>query len=104
MCLALSAALVCGLAACSRTQHVRPRPGVTLPPLPPLSTIAPTTTVAVYPTYVVQEGDNFEAIANRLGVTADELALFNGIVNRDRLETGQVLEIPPSATTTLPPD
>lgn len=82
---------------------MRPRPGVTMSPLPPLSTIPPTTTVAVYPTYVVREGDTFEIIANRLGVTSDELALFNGIVNRDRLEAGQVLEVPPSATTTVPP-
>ena len=98
----LALVLATSVAACSQSRHVRDRPGVTLSPLPPLSTIPPSTTVIVYPTYVVGEGDTFENIARRLGVTADELALFNGIVNRDRLEVGQVLEIPPSATTTVP--
>ena len=104
LCALAGAATVLALAGCSGSERVRPRPGVTLSPLPPLSTIPPSTTVAVYATYVVQDGDTFEIIARRLGVRDDELALFNGIVNRDRLEVGQVLEVPPSATTTLPPD
>lgn len=98
----LTLVFVASAASCSQNRHVRDRPGITLSPLPPLSTIPPSTTVLVYPTYVVGEGDTFENIARRLGVTADELALFNGIVNRDRLEVGQVLEVPPSATTTVP--
>ena len=96
----LIAGAVIVLASCSSNPHMRQRPGQTLAAIPPLSTIAATTTTSVVVTYVVQDGDTFEMIARRLGVTADELALANGIVDRDRLTPGQVLVVPEGATTT----
>ncbi len=45
-------------------------------------------------TYTVASGDTLGAIANRFGVTVDDLVTFNGIADPNLLAVGQVLAIP----------
>jgi murein DD-endopeptidase MepM/ murein hydrolase activator NlpD len=45
-------------------------------------------------TYTVAPGDTLGAIANRFGVTIDDLVAFNGIADPNLLAVGQVLSIP----------
>ncbi|WP_328304523.1 LysM peptidoglycan-binding domain-containing protein [Actinomycetospora sp. NBC_00405] len=46
-------------------------------------------------TYIVQRGDTFNAIARKFGVTPDELGALNPqVTNRDRINPGDVLNIP----------
>ncbi|MGB8861397.1 MAG: LysM domain-containing protein [Ilumatobacteraceae bacterium] len=76
--------------------------------LPPISTTTTTTTLnvtttTVLVTYKIQSGDSLGQIANRFGVSMDELMALNGITNPDHIEVGQQLTIPPPIpTTTLP--
>jgi len=66
----------------------------------PAPTATPTTPTR---TYTIQAGDTPIEIANRLGVSVDALLAANGLSNDDarRLRTGQVLNIPGSAQTTV---
>ena len=66
--------------------------------LPPTTAPPPTTT----PEYIIQQGDSLSIIAQRFGVTTEELANFNGIEDADSIKIGQKLTIPPTtaATTT----
>ena len=77
------------------------------PVLPPLSsttttttTTTPTTTVPVLRTYEIRPGDSLFSIAQLFGVSIDLLAELNGIDDPDRIEAGQILQLPPNATTT----
>jgi LysM repeat protein len=45
-------------------------------------------------TYIMQPGDTLEAVARRYGISVQELARLNGIVNPNRLVIGQVLAVP----------
>lgn len=45
-------------------------------------------------TYVVQPGDNLQAIANAYGVSVDAILWANGIIDPNRIRRGQSLEIP----------
>lgn len=54
--------------------------------------------------YVVQLFDTLGAIAENFGTTVEALAAANNLVNPDELEVGQVLVIPPAATTGAGPD
>ena len=70
--------------------------------LPPTTAPPPTTT----PEYIIQQGDSLSIIAQRFGVTTEELANFNGIEDADSIKVGQKLTIPPASTastTTAPP-
>jgi len=62
----------------------------TTPPAGPVATDTP----APWATYVVQEGDTLDAIAERFGVTADSIVRFNGLTNPDDISPGQELTIP----------
>ena len=53
-------------------------------------------------TYVVQPGENLFRIALKHGMTTQELASYNGIVNPDRVYAGQILYIP-DANSSSPP-
>ena len=55
-------------------------------------------------TYVVQSGDNASVIAERFGITLEELAAVNGVTIDElrALEVGQVLIISAGAATPLP--
>lgn len=48
--------------------------------------------------YTVQSGDTLAVIADRFGVTLEDLIAFNNIQNRDLIEVGQVLLIPAGTT------
>ncbi len=50
-------------------------------------------------TYVVKPGENLFRIALKHGLTTQELAAYNGIINPDRVFAGQVLQIPDKGTT-----
>lgn len=54
-------------------------------------------------TYIVQPGDNLFRIALRHGLTTQELAQANNIINPDAIYAGQVLVIPEKGATN-PPD
>ena len=101
-------ALVTGmllLAACGRTA---PEEGATTleASISPSSTLAvittlPATTVpppTTTPEYIVQQGDSLSAIAQRFGVSTEDLANFNGIEDADSIQVGQTLTIPPATT------
>ena len=52
-------------------------------------------TAAAQPqTYVVQEGDTLQAIAQRFGTTIAALKAANDIKDEDLIEAGQVLTLP----------
>ena len=59
------------------------------------ATVAPPTTT---PEYIVQEGDSLSIIAQRFGVSTEDLANFNGIENANDIQVGQTLTIPPTTT------
>lgn len=66
--------------------------------LPPTTEPPPTTT----PEYIIQQGDSLSIIAQRFGVSTEDLANFNGIEDPNSIQIGQTLTIPPTtaATTT----
>lgn len=73
------------------------------------TTAAPTTTTttAAPATYTVQAGDTLGAIAARLGTTVAVLVELNALADPNRLDVGQVLQVPapdgsPTTTTTAP--
>lgn len=69
---------------------------VVITTLPPTTAPPPTTT----PEYIVQQGDSLSVIAQRFGVTTQELADFNGIEDPNSIRVGQTLTIPPTTTPT----
>ena len=53
-----------------------------------------------YPTYqvvVAREGDTITAIANRLGLTPNSLASYNGVSREKTMRAGEVLALPKSS-------
>ena len=86
--------------------------------LPPFITFAPTTTIDVSTSlpqitvYFVKEGDSLGAIANAFNVDLDQMMAINGITDKNHVEVGQAIKIPPqrivitelpTTTSTLPP-
>ncbi len=69
--------------------------------LPPFITFAPTTTVDVSTSlpqitvYFVKEGDSLGAIANAFNVDLDQMMMINGITDKNHIEVGQAIKIPP---------
>ncbi|MCU1361664.1 MAG: LysM domain [Ilumatobacteraceae bacterium] len=78
--------------------------------LPPIqtttsSTVIQTTTTTWVPIkYTILPGDGLRGIADKFGVDIDKLATLNGITNRNDIQAGDVLDIPPptTSTTTVP--
>ena len=68
-------------------------PIVVAPPAPP----APSPTVGEQ-TYVVQNGDYPEKIAQKFGIKTDELIAANNIADPQKLQIGQTLKIPAPAS------
>ncbi len=62
--------------------------------LPPTTVPPPTTT----PEYIIQQGDSLSIIAQRFGVSTEDLANFNGIEDANSIQVGQKLTIPPVTT------
>ena len=55
-----------------------------------------TTTTTIQLTYVIQSGDSLSVIAERFGVSTQELADFNAIADVNAIKVGQELSIPPT--------
>jgi LysM repeat protein len=72
----------------------------TATPLPPTATPAPATGET---TYTVVAGDTLYKIAQRYGLTVQELAAANDIVNVNDLDVGQVLTIPAAGAVEVTP-
>lgn len=47
-----------------------------------------------YTSYTIRQGDTLSSIARRYGTTANELAQYNNLANKDALRIGQKLKIP----------
>lgn len=71
-------------------------PAETLPPIATTTTtsttILVTTTVQRY--YVIKRGDTLSKIAQSFNVRVEDLMALNGIVDPDKIEAGDELEIP----------
>jgi LysM repeat protein len=88
------------------------RPGVMIgespTPSPATTTTAATTTEAPKPTvqsgnsHVVAKGETLTSIAKMHKVTVEELQKFNHIENDRKLQIGQTIMIPPSASSASP--
>lgn len=53
--------------------------------------------------YTVKKGDSLSKIGVLYGFTADELAAYNGITNKNLIHPGDVIKIPPKEKETLTP-
>lgn len=80
----------------TRTPFLPPTRGPNEPILSPTPdpprTFSPTRSVPER--YQVQYGDMLSAIANRYGVSVEEIVIANGLISPDYLFVGQILEIP----------
>jgi LysM repeat protein len=67
-----------------------------------ITTIAVATPTPNLPThsYTVQKGDTILTIAKQFGISADLLVKVNNLDDADKLQIGQVLQIPPPKTKT----
>jgi LysM repeat protein len=107
----LSTALVCFACGGSDSSSGRPNPGkvptATLPAvLPDPLIVSGTPAAPAAPsgdTYTVRSGDTPSAIAERLGVSVDELMSLNSITDPTQLAVGQVLRIPSTKVATPAP-
>lgn len=97
----------CGDSAPSSAAPDRSKiPTATLPavlPEPLFLDDLPSTPPPTGNTYVIQAGDSMYAIAERLGISLDELMRLNPSADPTALEVGQVLQLPPSAGKTPTP-
>jgi hypothetical protein len=71
--------------------------------LPPILTTTSTTTIPPSTTrpqrfYEIQDGDTLLEIADRFGVTMDEIMRLNAIPDENAIFAGQLLELPEPAT------
>jgi len=97
-------------AACSNRGETRD----TLPPFvtfPPTTTIDVSTSLPQITVYFVKEGDSLGAIANAFNVDLNQMMELNGITDKNHVEVGQAIKIPPqriviselpTSTSTLP--
>ena len=107
----LSTALLCFACGGSGSSSGRPNPGkvptATLPAvLPDPLIVSGTPAAPAAPsgdTYTVKSGDTPSAIAERLGVSVDELMRLNSITDPTQLAVGQVLRIPSAKATSPTP-
>jgi len=115
--LAKNAALLLSIAAFPATVAACSNSGSSNDTLPPFITFAPTTTIDVSTSlplitvYIAQEGDSLGAIANAFNVDLDQMMEINGITDKNHVEVGQAIKIPPqrivivelpTTTSTLP--
>ena len=106
--IALLSLLLLTTAGCGRADDSAQESTVST--LAPVATPAPTVlaeTVTSAPpaeiTYVIQPGDSLSVVAQRFGVSLQELADFNAISDPNSIKEGQELAIPPvlSSPTTV---
>jgi len=75
------------------------QPHGNIPPLPSVSPAYPTSTPMLY---IVQQGDTLGRIAERYGVSVEELIALNNIEDPDWLEPGMQLVIPATSSPSQP--
>lgn len=73
--------------------------------LPPIETTTTTTTLpattTTYPdVYEIQPGETLGTIARKFGTTIEVLVQLNGIRNRNDVQAGQKLKLPPNPAIT----
>ena len=57
-------------------------------------TIKPVQQQVDYTSYTIRQGDTLSSIARRYGTTANDIAEYNNLANKDALRIGQKLNIP----------
>jgi LysM repeat protein len=70
----------------------------TLPPLitlPPSTTIDTSTSLPQVTVYIVQPGDSLGRIADAFNVDLDQMMMINGITDKNHVEVGAAIKIPP---------
>ncbi|CAB4363151.1 unannotated protein [freshwater metagenome] len=72
--------------------------------LPPIATTTTTTTIlqttTTYPDfYTLQSGDTLGKVAKRFGTTIDELMALNNITDKNKVQAGQDIKLPPQKIT-----
>lgn len=77
--------------------------GAAVDTLPPIATTTTTTTLPAttttwLSTYTVQSGDTLGNIAKTLGLRLADLIAYNAGINPDRIDVGQVIQVPPPTT------
>ena len=63
-------------------------------PAKPQPIIKPVQPQIDYTSYTIRQGDTLSSIARRYGTTANDLAEYNNLANKDALKIGQKLKIP----------
>ena len=63
-------------------------------PAKPQPVIKPVQQQVNYTSYTIRQGDTLSSIARRYGTTANDLAEYNNLTNKDALRIGQKLKIP----------
>lgn len=82
--------------------EVTPPAAETTPSSEPATSPTAEATLATEVIYQVQAGDTLGVISERFGVSVEEIAVANNIVDINTLEVGQTLIIPPPGSVTLP--
>lgn len=82
---------------------VQPTEAPSAPAEPSDALAAPT--AEPVPTMAVRAGDTLNSLAEWFGISAADIAAYNGITNGDYLQVGQVLAIPvPASVFAVPPE
>lgn len=63
-------------------------------PAKPTPEIKPVKPQASYTSYTIRQGDTLTSIAKRYGTTANDIAQYNNLSNKDAIKAGQKLKIP----------
>lgn len=104
---ALSTVLLLASAGCGRTDEgdiaVAGTSTIRVTTTTASSVVSETVATAAPPstqlTYVVQSGDSLSVIAQRFGISTEDLANFNAISDFNSIKVGQELTIPPAGET-----
>ena len=60
----------------------------------PQPEVKPVTPQSSYVSYTIRQGDTLTSIAKRYGTTANEIAQYNHLANKDAIKAGQKIKIP----------
>ena len=63
-------------------------------PVQPKPEIKPVQQQLNYTSYTIRQGDTLSSIARRYGTTANDIAQYNHLANKDAIKIGQKLKIP----------
>lgn len=69
---------------------------------PDLVPVTPTPINIPTKIYIIKRGENLTQIAQRYGMTTDQLAALNGIQNPNTIQAGQEIKVPASTPHTTP--